>query len=459
MNISQNSPKPKQTAKTQTATNPHSTPKTPTSNHPSHPTSNRKIQRRALLGSLTGSTIEWYDFLLYGTIAPIIFAPQFFPDSDPLLAIILAYFGHALTFLIRPFGGVFFAHIGDRIGRKKTLVVTLSMMGFGTMAIGLLPTYASIGIWAPLLLFLCRIVQGLAIGGEWGGALLLAYEYAPKKQRGFFGAIPQTGVTWGLILGNIALLATMYLSGDAFEAWAWRIPFIISVVLIFLGLWIRKELDETPSFKKVIESGRVQKNPLWATLRQHWAEVLIAIAVKAIETAPFYIFVTFMVSYSKEQLGYTSSAVLLAIMIGALVSSLFIPVCGALSDRYGRVRVYTVGVFALLAVSAPYFLLAQLSVFGLIVASVLAVGISWSLITATLGTMMSELFSAEVRYTGITLGYQIGAAIFSGTAPIIAVFLVNEAGNHWWPIPVYIATLALLSLIGVAVAIKRKNNR
>lgn len=421
--------------------------------------SDRQIQRRALAGSLVGSTIEWYDFLLYATVAPIVFAPQFFPDSDPFVAIMLAYFGHALTFFIRPFGGVFFAHIGDRIGRKKTLVVTLSMMGLGTMAIGLLPTYAQAGVWAPILLFACRIVQGLAIGGEWGGALLLAYEYAPKEKRGLFGAIPQTGVTWGLILGNLALLIALNTAGpDVFAQWAWRIPFIISVVLIFLGLWIRKELDETPAFKKVLEGGTVERNPLGATLRKHWVEVLIAIAVKAVETAPFYIFVSFMVSYAKNELGYSNSEALAAIMIGAIVSSLFMPVCGALSDRFGRVQVYVFGVIILALVTVPYFFMAQWGVFGFILASVLAVGIAWSFVTGTLGTMMSELFSANVRYTGITLGYQIGAAIFSGTAPMIAIWLTEQTDHHWWPIPIYILLLAVLSLIGVYVAVRRKKS-
>lgn len=420
----------------------------------------KQIQRRALAGSLVGSTIEWYDFLLYATVAPIVFAPQFFPDSDPFVAIMLAYFGHALTFFIRPFGGVFFAHIGDRIGRKKTLVVTLSMMGLGTMAIGLIPNYDQIGVWAPALLFACRIVQGLAIGGEWGGALLLAVEYAPKNRRGYFGAIPQTGVTWGLILGNLALLVSLGLAGpEVFAQWAWRIPFIVSVVLIFLGLWIRKELDETPAFKKVLERGAVERNPLGATLRNHWREVLIAIAVKAVETAPFYIFVSFMVSYSKTQLGYSNAQALTAIMVGAVVSSLFMPVCGALSDRFGRVPVYVFGVILLAAVTVPYFFMAEAGFVGFVVASILAVGIAWSFVTATLGTMMSELFTANVRYTGITLGYQIGAAVFSGTAPMIAVALTSKTGEHWWPIPIYVIFLAVLSLVGVAVAIRRKRAR
>ena len=419
----------------------------------------KQIQRRALLGSLAGSTIEWYDFLLYATVAPLVFAPQFFPGSDPFVAIMLAYFGHALTFLIRPFGGAFFAHIGDRIGRKKTLVVTLSMMGGGTMAIGLLPNYAQIGVWAPILLFACRLIQGLAIGGEWGGALLLAYEYAPKKKRGLFGAIPQTGVTCGLILGNFALLAAIGLSGQSyFESFTWRIPFLLSFILIFLGLYIRKELDETPSFRKVQEAGRVEKNPLFATLRKHWVEVLIAIAVKAVETAPFYVFAAYMVSYAKTQLGYSSSTALLAIMLGAIVSTFFIPLAGKLSDKFGRVQVYVFGVIFLAVVSIPYFYLVQWSALGFIIGSIMTVGVAWSFVTATLGTMMGELFSAEVRYTGITLGYQIGAAIFSGTAPMLDVWKVESADHHWWPIPIYIVALALFSLTAVAIAVYRNSH-
>ncbi|MDO5747551.1 MAG: MFS transporter [Actinomycetaceae bacterium] len=416
----------------------------------------KKLRRRALVGSITGSTIEWYDFLLYGTIAPIVFAPQFFPETSQFVSIMLAYLGNALTFFIRPFGGIFFAHIGDRIGRKKTLIVTLSMMGGGTMLIGFLPNYHQIGLWAPALLFACRIIQGLAIGGEWGGALLLAYEYAPNKRKGLYGAIPQTGVTWGLILGNVAFLIALYLGGDAFETWVWRVPFIASFILIFIGLWIRKELEETPEFQAVKDAGLVEKNPLGATLRENWKEVLIAIAVKAVETAPFYVFVIYMVGYAIRVLKYPKSELLLAILIAALVSSLFIPVCGLLSDYFGRVRVYVFGVIFLTAATYPYFMMIQTGSFVvMLIATIIVLGFAWSFITATLGTMMSELFSANVRYTGITLGYQIGAAIFSGTAPMVCVYLVEKADDQWWPIPLYIAGLAVLSLVGIVAAFYR----
>lgn len=403
--------------------------------------------RRVLLGSLSGSAIEWYDFLLYGTVAPIIFAKQFFPQGDPFIQLMAAYFGQALTFLIRPFGGIVFASIGDRIGRKKTLVMTLTIMGLGTVAIGLLPTYAQIGMAAPILLYLFRIIQGLAIGGEWGGALLLAYEYAPAHRRGFFGSMPQLGVTAGLLLGNAAVLLATRLPDATFDSWGWRVPFIFSIVLVGLGLWIRNGLDETPAFKALQESGEVEKTPLATTLREHWRAVLLAVGAKAGETAPFYILVTFIVGYATTKpLHYTRSDVLAAVLVGAFVSTLAIPAMGALSDRIGRRAVYLAGtlVFGLSAfVYFPLVNTGRLELF--ILASVLCLGLAWAPVTATLGTMMSETFTANIRYTGVTLGYQIGAALFSGTAPMVALWLQHRSGGSWVPIAVYWAALTLLS--------------
>ncbi|GAB3710048.1 MFS transporter [Mariniluteicoccus flavus] len=412
------------------------------------PVGNPITNRRVLLGSLSGSAIEWYDFLLYGTAATLIFNKQYFPAGDPFVATMLAWIGNLLTFVIRPFGGVFFAHIGDRIGRKKTLVLTLSMMGLGTVAIGLLPTYGQIGMAAPALLYLCRIIQGLAIGGEWGGALLLAYEYAPRERRGFFGSVPQTGVTIGLLLGNAAILLAGLLPNSQFESWGWRLPFIFSIVLVAVGLWIRKGLDETPAFRKLQSSEKVEKLPLATTLTHHWRAVLVAVLTKAAETAPFYIFATFIVSYGTRQLGFTRPQVLNAVLLGALVSTIFIPISGWLSDRFGRRQVYIVGIVALGLASVAYFpLVATRNTTLLYAASVLALGVAWAPVTATLGTMMSETFSANVRYTGITLGYQIGAALFSGTAPMIAEWLVKEWNGAWWPVATYLAVICAVSLV------------
>ncbi|GAA1395092.1 MFS transporter [Luteococcus peritonei] len=403
--------------------------------------------RRVLLGSLSGSAIEWYDFLLYGTVAPIIFAKQFFPQGDPFVQLMAAYFGQALTFLIRPLGGVFFAHIGDRVGRKKTLVMTLTIMGLGTVAIGLLPTYAQIGMAAPVLLYLFRIIQGLAIGGEWGGALLLAYEYAPRERRGFFGSMPQLGVTAGLLLGNAAVLLATLLPGDAFDSWGWRVPFVFSIVLVALGLWIRGGLDETPAFRALQETGQVEKTPLATTLREHWRAVLLAVGAKAAETAPFYILVTFIVGYATSKpLSYTRSDVLTAVLVGAAVATAAIPLMGILSDRLGRRPVYMAGVLLFGLSAFAYFPMVNSGKLWLFVlASVMSLGLAWAPVTATLGTMMSETFTANIRYTGVTLGYQIGAALFSGTAPMIALWLQHRAGGSWLPVALYWAGLTVLS--------------
>ncbi|MGC3955941.1 MAG: MFS transporter [Propionicimonas sp.] len=411
--------------------------------------------RRVLIGSLSGSAIEWYDFLLYASVAPIIFNKQFFGVEDAFVALMLAYLGNLLTFVVRPFGGAIFAHIGDRIGRKVTLVATLTIMGLGTVAIGLLPNYAQIGIAAPILLYTFRIIQGLAIGGEWGGALLLAYEYAPKNRRGFFGSIPQIGVTIGLLLGNAAVLLANLMPAEQFESWGWRIPFVASIVLVFIGLWIRKGLDETPAFKAMKQQNKVEKVPLVTALTKHWRAVLIATGTKAAETAPFYIFVTFIVAYAIDpahNLGYDRGQALSAVLWGALVATILVPLFGRWSDTTGRRPMYMAGVVGLAVVGFLYFLLVHTGqVPFLILASVLGLGVAWAPVTATLGTMMSETFTAEVRYTGITLGYQLGSALFSGTAPMIALALVAAYGS-WVPVAVYMAVVCAISFVAAYLA-------
>lgn len=422
---------------------------------PAEPLAKAITNRRVLIGSLSGSAIEWYDFLLYATVAPIIFNKQFFGVDDAFLALMLAYLGNLLTFVVRPFGGAIFAHIGDRVGRKVTLVATLTIMGLGTVAIGLLPNYAQIGMAAPILLYTFRIIQGLAIGGEWGGALLLAYEYAPKERRGFFGSIPQIGVTIGLLMGNGAVLLANLMPTEQFEAWGWRVPFVASVVLVFIGLWIRKGLDETPAFKAMKKQDKVEKVPLVAALTKHWRAVLIAIGTKAAETAPFYIFVTFVIAYSIDPdrgLGFDRSQALSAVLWGALVATILVPLFGKWSDTTGRRPMYMGGVVALAIVGFFYFMLVNSGqVPLLILASVLGLGVAWAPVTATLGTMMSETFTAEVRYTGITLGYQIGSAIFSGTAPMIALALV-AAFNTWVPVAIYMAVVCAISFVAAYFA-------
>lgn len=418
-----------------------------------------KKNKRVLIASLTGSSIEWFDYFLYGTAAALVFNKIFFPMVDPVIGLILSYLSFSLTFFIRPIGGVLFAHIGDRIGRKKTLVLTLSLMGGATVMIGLLPTYDRIGIWAPILLILMRIIQGMGIGGEWGGALLLAYEYAPEKRKGFFGSIPQAGVTIGMLMATFIVSLMTLFSEEQFLSWGWRIPFLMSAVLVLLGLWIRKDIDETPEFKKVKQSGQVAKAPLRDTLTHHWREVLIAAGLKVVETAPFYIFSTFVVSYATTTLTYQKSQVLEAVTLGALVATVMIPLMGLLSDNIGRKRMYATSVILLGLFIVPWFMLLDTGeTWAIMLATIVMFGIIWAPITAVLGTLCSEIFSANVRYTGITLGYQIGAALAGGTAPLIATGLLAKYNGDWVPVAWYLAVTVAISLIAIFFASRSRSD-
>lgn len=413
--------------------------------------------KKVLIASLTGSSIEWFDYFLYGTAAALVFNKIFFPMVDPVIGLILSYLSFSLTFFIRPIGGVLFAHIGDRIGRKKTLVLTLSLMGGATVTIGLLPTYDMIGMWAPALLILMRIIQGMGIGGEWGGALLLAYEYAPEKRKGFFGSIPQAGVTIGMLMATFIVSLMTLFSEDDFLSWGWRIPFLLSSILVLIGLWIRKDIDETPDFQKVKQSGQVAKAPLRDTLKHHWREVLIAAGLKVVETAPFYIFSTFVVSYATTTLTYQKSQALEAVTLGALVATIMIPLMGLLSDKIGRQRMYAVSVFVLGLFIVPWFMLLNTgTTWGIVLATVIAFGVLWAPVTAVLGTLCSEIFSANVRYTGITLGYQLGAALAGGTAPLIATGLLAKYDGDWVPVAWYLAVTVVISLIAIFCASRIK---
>jgi metabolite-proton symporter len=410
----------------------------------------KQVSKKILIASLVGSSIEWFDYFLYGTVASLVFNQLFFPSSDPTVGLLLAYASFALSFFIRPIGGALFSHIGDKIGRKKTLVLTLSLMGSATVMIGLLPDYQTIGIWAPILLITLRLVQGLGIGGEWGGALLLAVEYAPKGKRAFFGSIPQMGVTSGMLLGTLSLSIMTTLPDETFMSWGWRIPFILSAALVFFGLWIRNGIDETPAFQQAKESGNIAKVPLVETLRTHWKSVFIAVGAKVVETAPFYIFSTFIISYATTVLGFSKTSALNAVTIATIITTILIPFMGQWADKVGRKPIYIGGTIAMILYAFPYFYLLQLkSTFWLITATVIGLGIIWAPITAVLGTLFSEIFKTNVRYTGVSLGYQIGAAVAGGTAPLIGTALLNAYNNSWIPIAIYLIFTAIISLVAI----------
>src|SRR5690625_577070 len=409
-----------------------------------------KEYRRVLIASVVGSSVEWFDYFLYGTVAALVFNQLFFVTDDPAFGTLYAFATFALAFFIRPLGGIIFSHIGDRIGRKMTLVLTLSLMGAATFLMGILPTYDMVGIWAPVLLILLRLIQGLGLGGEWGGALLLAVEYAPKHKRGLFGSIPQMGVTIGMLLGTIALSIMTLLSEDAFMSWGWRISFILSALLVMFGLWIRKGIEETPSFQKVQERGDIPKLPIVDTFKYYWKEVLIATGGKVVETAPFYIFGTFIVSYATQNLQFSETITLNAVTVGTIVTTLLMPIMGAISDLVGRKRLYVLGTVLMIIYAFPYFwMIHHGSVWLLYVATIVGLGIIWAPITAVLGTMFSEIFSPQVRYTGISLGYQIGAAVAGGTAPLIATALLIRFNDSYIPVAIYIIFTSIISLIAV----------
>lgn len=405
---------------------------------------------RVLAASLIGSAIEWFDYFLYGTVSALVFNQLFFGDVDPTLGLILAYSSFSIAFFLRPIGGIVFSHIGDRLGRKKTLVLTLSIMGLATAGMGLLPTYQVIGVWAPIFLTCLRFLQGLALGGEWGGALLLAVEYAPSDRKGLFGSIPQMGISIGLILGSLAISVMTLLPHDQFMSWGWRVPFIASAFLVLFGLWIRKGIDETPEFKKAQEAGEISRLPIADTLRYHWRAVLIAMGAKAVETAPFYIYGTFIVSYATSNLAFRESDALNAVVVGAGIATITIPIIGHFSDRIGRRKVYLFGIVATVLYAFPYFwMLHQGSVFLLMLATIIGLGLIWGSLNAVQGTMLSEFFPARVRNTGISLGYQLGAAVAGGTAPLVATLLLAKFNNSYVPVALYMIFTAFVSLIAI----------
>jgi metabolite-proton symporter len=405
---------------------------------------------RVLTASLIGSAIEWFDYFLYGTVASLVFNQLFFVSEDPVVGLLIAYTSFSIAFFLRPIGGVVFSHIGDRLGRKKTLVLTLSLMGLSTFGMGLLPTYQVIGIWAPIFLTCLRFIQGLALGGEWGGSVLLAVEYAPKNKKGLFGSVPQMGISIGLILGSLVMSVMTLLPNDQFMSWGWRVPFLLSAALVLVGIWIRKGIDETPAFKEAQKAGEISKLPIADTLKYHWKAVLIAMGVKVVETAPFYIFGTFIVSYATNQLSFGETEALNAVVIGALIATIMIPIIGHVSDRIGRKKIYLFGIVATMIYAFPYFwILQQGSVFLLILATVIGLGFIWGSLNAVQGTMMSEFFPAKIRNTGISLGYQLGAAIAGGTAPLVATALLAKFNNSFIPVAFYMILAAFISLIAI----------
>ena len=410
--------------------------------------------RKVVLASFVGTTIEWYDFFLYGTAAALVFNELFFPGSSPAIGTLAAFGTFAVGFAARPLGGVVFGHFGDRVGRKSMLVISLLIMGIATFLIGLLPTHASIGILAPILLVVLRFAQGIGVGGEWGGAVLMSVEHAPKGKRGFYGSFPQMGVPAGLLLSTTMFaLVQSTTSEAAFMAWGWRIPFLVSIVLIGVGLFIRLKVLESPAFQQVKDSGTRASKPIVEVLKKHPRSVLVAMGMRVAENGTFYILTVFVLAYGEDTLDLSRGTMLTGVIIAAAIGLLTIPLFGRLSDRFGRRPLYMAGALVSLAWAFPFFLLLDTKEPILIwLAIVVGVNLGHDLMYGPQAAFFSELFGTRVRYSGASLGYQLASVFAGGFAPLIAVALL--AANDGSPTLVagYMAVMALITIVATYFA-------
>ncbi|MGW8436866.1 MFS transporter [Nocardiopsis sp. NPDC055879] len=408
---------------------------------------------KVVTASLIGTTIEWYDFFLYGAAAALVFNVVFFPDSDPLVGTMLAFSTYAVGFVARPLGGVVFGHYGDRIGRKQLLVLSLLMMGGATFAIGLLPTYAAIGVGAPLLLTLLRVIQGFALGGEWGGAVLLVAEHGKPRNRGFWASWPQAGVPCGNLLATavLAVLAVV-MADETFLDWGWRVPFLLSGILVFIGLWIRLAVTESEVFKdasrKVGESKGTERAPILDVLRHHWRETLVAMGVRLAENVSYYVVTAFILVYATQQAGLSNEAVLNAVLIASAVHLVTIPAWGALSDVVGRRPVIAVGAVGVSLWSFAFFPLIDQGTFGSVTLAATVGLILHGAMYGPQAAFFSELFSTRVRYSGASIGYQLASIVAGGLAPLIATALLATFGSSL-PISVYVAAVGVVTVVAV----------
>lgn len=418
----------------------------------SNPTTSPASFRRVVVSSMLGTAIEWYDFFLYGTAAALVFNRLFFPNLDPLAGTMAAFASYAVGFFARPLGGIVFGHFGDRLGRKSMLVTTLVMMGVATFLVGLLPTYDQIGLWAPALLVALRIVQGLAVGGEWGGAVLMVAEHAGPGRRGFFVSWVQVGVPVGLLLATGVFALFTHLPEASFLSWGWRVPFLIGIVLTGLGFFIRLKVMESPVFEQARKVERAPGLPILEVLRAHKKNVFLAMGARMAENAFFYIFTVWVLSYATQHLDLPRSSLLNGVLIGSAVQLVTIPFFGALSDRIGRKPVYLGGTVFLLALVLPFFWLVGTRSVPLVWLAIVLGMVGHSALYGPQAAFFSELFGTRTRYTGASLGYQLAAPFAGGLAPLIASGLLRWSDGATWPIAIYLGVLASITIVSVLLA-------
>ncbi|HLY44246.1 MAG TPA: MFS transporter [Stellaceae bacterium] len=411
----------------------------------------RRQLRRAVIASTVGTTIEWYDFLLYGTASALVFGPIFFPKEDPLAGVLASFAIFFIGFVGRPIGAAIFGHYGDRIGRKATLIATLLITGIATTAVGLVPAYSSIGIWGAVLLTVIRLVQGIGVGGEWGGSVLLSMEWArTSKNRGFLSAWPQFGAPCGLFLANSAVLGFSYLSGDQFNVWGWRIPFLISIIMVAIGMWIRLGISETPVFQKVIADERIERVPVLEVLKRQPKQVILTALLRLPEQAPGYIVGAFVFTYGTTVLHQSRNFLLTAVITQTILGFLWVVFAGALSDKVGRKNMFMLGALSM-------------GIFGFIYFAMLDTGVPWIIFLAIAlsllpvmtqygpeAALIAESFSPRLRYSGSSLGYQLASIIAGGPSPFIATWLFATYHSSL-PIALYIALCAVIGIAATAM--------
>lgn len=414
--------------------------------------------RKVAVASLIGSTIEWYDFFLYGVVAGIVFNELYFPSDDATISILLAYATFAVGFVARPLGGLIFGHYGDRIGRKTMLVISLLLMGGATVLIGLLPTYDQIGIAAPIILLFLRVAQGIGIGGEWGGAVLMAYEYAPKGKRGFYASIPQIGLSIGLFMASGVMALLTMLSDEAFMAWGWRAAFVASIVLVFLGTWIRSTIKESPEFEKAKSESRNQDQglPFVTMIKRYPGNVLMGMGARYIDGVFFNIFAVFSIVYLTRYVGMERSFALWTVCAAAVVMIVAIPFFGHLSDRIGRPRTYAIGSLLLaLSVFPAFALMSTGDPLLIILGIVLPFGVVYPMCYGPEAALFADLFDPTVRYTGVSFVYQFSGIFAAGITPMIATALMSANDNDPFWLCCYVVFAGIVSMIS-AILIGRR---
>jgi len=411
----------------------------------------RRQLRRAILASTIGTAIEWYDFFLYSTVTGLVFAHLYFPQADPLVGTIEAFGVYTVGFIARPIGAAIFGHYGDRLGRKAALVATLLLMGIATFLVAIVPGYQYIGIWGAVLLTVLRFVQGIGVGGEWGGSVLLSMEWAQSnRHRGFITSWPQFGVPAGLFLANLAVLALSKMSGAQFLTWGWRVPFLLSIVLVALGLYIRLGIQETPVFARLVADRRIERQPVLEVIRRQPREIVLTALCRTAEQAPFYLFTSFVFTYGVDVLHLERNFILAAVLGAATLSFVSIPLFGHLSDRLGRKRIYIFGAALVGFYGFAYFRLLDTRMPYLVVIAIILSLVPHDIMYGPQAALIAESFPGHLRYSGASLGYQLSSLIAGGPAPLIATALLSHYRSAT-PLALFILGCAIISVIATAM--------